>query len=551
VRTRLTTASGAALASLAYLGTAGSADTGLTITGLTITGVALAGVLLVLLLALFIRRALAARPGSARRKAGGRPTITELWLQAAGALVAADDSVRTSEQELGFAVATFGQHAAAPFSAAVDSAKAELAGAFELRQQLDDELQRTQSARRTALRAICAHCVEVSRLLDEQSESFDRLQDLQARTPAVFAEADAHAAQQSARLGRSRQILEHLATKYAPAAVAAVSSNPGQAAERLEFASDSLAGARRELAADQASQAAVFLRAAESAADQASDLLDAIEHLESELTQAASALPQALREIDADIAEAGELSPSRHGRDVGGRLFKAKAAVSTVRSQLAGGAFDALAALRMLEHADTALDRALAGTRNERDRRDRASAVLDQGMLLARSSVTAAEDFITARRGGVGARARTRLAAAHRHFQHALACAVANPESALTAAHRCDELGQEARTLAGHDVARFAGAHASPRHGRRRLGVGLRAAILGGILIGNPPGPAGRVSQRPASVSQGPASVSQGPASVGPDASVSGSAQPSFAPGSFGGVRTRGRNSVDGCFSEA
>ena len=55
---------------------------------------------------------------------------------------------------------------------------------------------------RSRLVAITAHCAEASRLLDEQSEAFDRLQDLEVRAPQLVAEVDAHVAQQSARVGR-------------------------------------------------------------------------------------------------------------------------------------------------------------------------------------------------------------------------------------------------------------------------------------------------------------------------------------------------------------
>ncbi len=92
-----------------------------------------------------------------------------------------------------------------------------------------------------------------------------------------------------------------------------MTSSPGQARERLEFARARLAAARESLAAESTGPAAVSLQAAESAADQAEALLNGIEHMEAELTQAASALPTALREIDTDIAEATAL-PDRTGR---------------------------------------------------------------------------------------------------------------------------------------------------------------------------------------------------------------------------------------------
>ena len=92
-------------------------------------------------------------------------------------------------------------------------------------------------------------------------------------------------------------------------------------------------------------------------------------------------------------------------------------------------------------------------------------------MLLARSSATAAEDFVSTRRGGVGAAARTRLAEAHRHYRLAIEAAQADPEGALSQAQRADTLARQARALAEQDVGQFhdskRGRNAGPRRIRR------------------------------------------------------------------------------------
>jgi uncharacterized membrane protein YgcG len=484
-----------------------------------------AGVLLLGLLLLIGRRmwrAGAAGPGAGGPPAG--PATAELEAAASRALVQTDDAMKTSEQELGFATARFGEHAAAPFSAALKSARAELASAFKLRQLLDDDIPETDSARRSMLTEISGHCAEANRLLDEQSEAFDQLQNLEARAPEVLAEVDHHVSQQDARAGRCEQILTQLAARYTPGAVAMVATSPGQARERLEFARGQADAARKALAEDSSGEAAVCLQAAESAADQAESLLTGIEHLEAELTQAFSALPTALREIDADIAEATALAAGTPD-DRAAAIARAQAAASAVRDEVAAGApFDALASLRELEQADTALDHALASARAERERRERARAVLDQAMLVARSSITAAEDFITTRRGGVGAPARTRLAEAQRHFQQAIAYGQGNPEGALAEAQHADALGQEARALAEQDVAQFSYEQQGPVVRAGGFGGGLGGAILGGILVDSLLGGGGR------------------------GGFGGGLGRGGFGPGSFGGIGTRGRHSIGGRF---
>jgi hypothetical protein len=506
VRTGVAAAVVAVLSVLAWAGpraVAGTRRSGATpaphLSGINQTAVILGAIVLAVALAIFMTRRLSRRSGG---RAGTRPDLgppppgpaaaelTARASQASQALVETDDAVRTSEQELGFATATFGEHAAAPFSAALQAARAELSAAFKLRQLLDDDVPGNEATRRSYLAGISAHCATANRLLDEQSEAFDGLQDLQARAPQVVAEVDAHVVQQSARVGRSRQVLDQLAAKYTPGAVVAVASNPDQAAERLEFAATSLASARQELADGQSGEAAVLLQAAESGADQATDLLNGVEHMEAELTQAASALPGGLREVDAEIAEATSLLADQPRDERATLVASAQEIAADVRAQQSAGPFDALAALRRVQQADAALDRALAGARAEQDRRERARAVLDQAMLVARSSATAAEDFITTRRGGVGITARTRLAAAQRHFQQAISSAQPDPEAALGEAQEADSLAQQARTLAEQDVAGFGG---------------LDGAMLGGILITSTPG--GRIG-----------------------------------PGSFGGIATRDRH---------
>ena len=464
-------------------------------------------------------RNLRRRDGRAANSPGGADT-TELEAQAARALVETDDAIKTSDQALGFAVARFGEHAAAPFSVALQSARSELAEAFKLRQQLDDQAPEPRPANRKSLTEICRHCAEANRLLDDQSAAFDRLQDLEARAPEELFEVSHHVTQQSTRLDTSQRILEKLAARYTPEAVAIVASNPRQADKRLEFARASIDDARQALASDETGQAAVLLQAAELAADQVESLLDGIEHLESELTQAASALRAALREIDVEIAEAAAALASQ-ADDRAAAVTAAQAAASAVRDRLQSRApFDTLPAVRDLAEADAALDHMLAGSRTERDRQDRATAVLDQLMLVARSAVTAAGDFITTRRGGVGATARTRLAEAHRHFREAIAFGQGDPEAAVGAALRADALAREARALAERDVAEFSYDEQDPLAGSRFGG-----AILGGILIDSRPDDERGL---------------EGGLLEGGSFGLGGKGTPA----SFGGVGTRGRHSL-------
>jgi hypothetical protein len=399
-----------------------------------------------------------ARP---RERAQSTPELDELDAQASRTLVETDNAVRTSEQELGFAVARFGEHAAAQFSLALSSAREELAAAFQLRQHLDDAAEPPR-ARQSMLAQIGAHCAEANRLLDEQAEDFDRMQNFQAHAPQLLPEVENHIKQQGARIDGAQYMLSQLSERYTPGAVTIVSASPAQASERLDAASAASAQARHEIAtpgsgdaASASAAAAGRLQDAELSADQAESLLDSIGHLEAELTRAASALPAALRAIDADVAESAEILAERQDDRRASAVARAQASAATVRGRMASGTpFDPLAALRELEQSGAGLDRTLADARPEPARQEHAREILDQAMLLARSSLTGTGDYIGTRRGGVGAPARTRLSEAQRHYLQGVAVAQADPETALAQVQDADALALEARSLAERDMQR-------------------------------------------------------------------------------------------------
>ncbi|NUP23202.1 MAG: hypothetical protein HOZ81_45535, partial [Streptomyces sp.] len=112
----------------------------------------------------YVRRTRRARtrttPGGVPASLAPPPPLAELDEQARVLLVAADDSVRTSREELGFVEARFGQNAVEPSVLAVRDAEAELASAFRLRQQYDDGVPEEAAARQHALAGIVGRCEE-------------------------------------------------------------------------------------------------------------------------------------------------------------------------------------------------------------------------------------------------------------------------------------------------------------------------------------------------------------------------------------------------------
>ncbi|MFG2339356.1 TPM domain-containing protein [Streptomyces yangpuensis] len=410
-----------------------------------------------------------------------RLPLPELDGRAKSLLVETDDAVRTSTEELGFAIAQFGEEAAAPFTAAVEYAKGELTHAFRLRQQLDDAYPEDDATRRRMLDEIVARCTEASRRLDAQAADFDRLRDLEKNAPQALAAVEERYLELTGRSTTAEATLTALTRRYADSASAPVASNPEQAKDRLLFAATNLGLAHAAVDAGENGTAAVHVRSAEGAVDQAATLMDAVERRAQELAEAAGKLPGALTETETDLADArGLLTGTAEGTstaDLRGRIGRAEAVLADVRREEAAGRYDPIDALRRVEEADAALDEALAGARERESGRQRAAALLDRAMLAARSAIGAATDYITTTRGAVGSQARTRLAEAGRHLERAGALAAGDPSEALAEAQQADALARQAQQLAEQDV----GGYRDPYAGR---GGGQGGAVLGGIILG-------------------------------------------------------------------
>ncbi|TFB48731.1 TPM domain-containing protein [Cryobacterium tagatosivorans] len=458
--------------------------------------VVLAAVVLVLVLA---RRRRAVPAGRAAPGAPRAVTTAQLKQRASSELVQTDDAIRTSEQELGFAIAQYGAEATGAFQAALASAKAQLSQAFTLQQRLDDAEPDSEEARRAWYGEIIALCDKANAALDDQAADFDELRKLEERAPDAAASAGRQIAGADARIDQAEASLAALRERYTDDAIATVADNPRQADERVTFATNALTEANARLAAGEPSAAAVGIRAAEESVDQAVLLLDAVDRLGADLASAAQSVNGVLRELDTDIVQARAL-PAGTGAaaDLPGVIASTEQTVAEVKGHLAAGKINPIELVQRLETANERMDAVLAGVRDAQAQAQRAEAALSQTLLAARSQVSAAEDFITARRGAVGAEARTRLAEAGRLLVHAESSRAADPAGSLAAAQRANALAAEAISMARNDVEGFSGTGGmgdmfgggrSARGGGGRSarggGDGSLGAVLGGILIGS------------------------------------------------------------------
>lgn len=414
-------------------------------------------------------------------------TVEELRRKSGSLLIEADDAIKSSEQELGFAQAQYGDAAVGNFTKALQDAKGHMSESFKLQQQLDDHIPDTEEQQRTWLGEIIRRSEAALASLQEQKADFDSLRELEKNAPQALAAVSAGASAAEAKIASAERSLAELSAKYAESALVQVGDNINQAKERLAFVQNASVTAREKLDAGEGSLAAVAVRAAEESLHQTNVLIGAITKVAGNLDEARSGLESAVVDTSQDLAQARALIQSGAHPELAGPVAAVEAALAQVKAEIQGGKIDPIATLERVETAHQSLDGALSGIRDQQEQTRRAQASLQQSIMSAQAQISATSDYITARRGGVGTEARTRLAEAQRNLDYALSISRTDPVTALQYAQQAHALAAQAAQQAQSDVDHFGG-YANQGYGRGGMfggggGGGLGGAILGGILI--------------------------------------------------------------------
>ncbi len=408
-------------------------------------------------------------------------SIPALDALAKDALVEMDNAIRTSEEELNLAVGEFGADSTAPFTAAFEQARKTLAAAFTIRQRLDDDIPETPEQQRQMLVELVTTCARADRELNARVAEFDSMRDLLLDAPARLDTLTQSVVALTVRVPQADATLATLRSEFPASVLATIEHNPEMARERITFAEQNIAAGRDAVALPAGKQgpAVVAIRAAEGALDQARTLLDAIDRADTDIRHAIATLPDAMADVQHGIATAAGLAAQG-----GQKLADAKAAAEeALRNAQATKDTDPLGSFSKVIEADAKLDAVLAEAQEAKQQADRARARLAQDLTAAQSQVTAAADFISTRRGAVGAEARTRLSEAQRYLQAAQQLADSDPSQALQHAQAATQLASRALWSAQADVNRYHDDQRPPSGGTRGGGGNAAGAILGGILI--------------------------------------------------------------------
>ncbi len=465
-------------------------------TGRIVLLVVLAVIVIAVVVLLMVMRRRARRRRAAALAAARRVDPTDANALAAVAPQALDDlsrsmvvdvdnALRTSTNELALAIDEFGSERTQPFTDAVNNAKAALAQAFTVRQQLEDATPETPAQRRELLIQVITSAARADRELESQTEAFEQLRDLVINAPSQLDGLTQQYVELTGRIVPAEQRMAELHKEFDDAALSSVAGNVTGARERMAFADRNI-GTARELAgqAESGKQTGLVdaFHAAESALGQARSLLDAVDTAADDIRHAIATLPSTTADIQANINRANEQlkrtpkSRSPRVKELTAARDAAVTALDWSRSARGTGSADPLGAFAKLTRADADLTRRLAALAEEQSTAERLNRSYDQALFTAESRVRAVSEYIDTRRGSIGPEARTRLAEARRQLQAAHDKRTTNLLEATAYANGASTWAANAQSLANADVQ-------SAQRAYSRRGGNDTGALIGGIII--------------------------------------------------------------------
>jgi len=421
----------------------------------------------------------------------------DLEKRAGTALVAADERVRVTTDELVFAEAELGPDATKELRVALTSVRQHLGDAFRLHQLNHDEIPDTAEELRTRNGRIVQLCEWAEDVLDDRLSALADKIARARRAPEIIAGVRADAERLRARVPHARETVERLAARYAPEALAQVEANPAQADQLLGFAEHSAGVAERRRDAGQREQANLALEASTESVRRAATLLDAVETFEVEALRAESTLAAIVEDSRGDLVVALK---EPHSPAVEAAINELQGALAALPA--AGVNSDPFTQLDRLREANGGLDAAIAAARERAARPIPPFEHVRHAIDDADRQLAVARNVIAGHRGWIGADARTRLAESERiridldRFLGTSAAAATaihedHREQAMEMARRVAYLASEALRLAQRDIdssrPQDPGQWGGPGWGgggRRSGGSDVMGGILGGLVIG-------------------------------------------------------------------
>lgn len=409
----------------------------------------------------------------------------DLARRAKTALVAVDERIRTTTDELDFAEAELGEGATKDLREALSAVRTHLGEAFHLNQLNHDEIPDTPEELRTRNARIVQLCEWADELLDDRTTALANDIERVRRAPEILAQVRADIVTLGERLPHARSTLDRLALRYSASALRQVSEGADEAEQLLTFAAHSADVSARRRDAGRREEANLALETATEAVRRAAAIIDGVEDFEIEALRAESTLADVIADSRGDLVAARDAPQVPAVTAAAAALESALAALPPSREKA-----DPFTQLSQLREANSALDAAIAVARERAARPIPTLPHVRHALDDADRQIAVARNVIAGHRGWIGADARTRLAEAERSRIDAepLVADEDTREDAMALARRAGALASEALQLAQRDIDSSRPQDpgwGGPQGGRRGGMSDGMGGILGGLLIGS------------------------------------------------------------------
>ena len=426
--------------------------------------------------------------GKRNRQADERQSAedADLAKRAQAALVATDERIRSTADEVSFAQAELGDEPTRDVRQGIEAVRTHMGEAFRLHQLNHDDIPDTPEELRTRNARIVQLCEWADDVLDERTDALKEQIERVRRAPQIIDGVRRDAELLRERIPHAKAVVDRLTERYSAAAMQRVSSNPDEAEQLLEFAARSAGVAERRRDDGRTPESLAALETSTESVRRAKTILDGVEDSEIEAMRAQSTLADVVADSRGDIA-AARREPQTSG------VTSAVAVLERALSDLPGpGAptdpFDDLAKLR---EANAALDEAVAKARDRAANPVPSITHVRHEIDAADRALSIARSLISGHRGHIGADARTRLAEAER-LRVDVEPLVPNEDTRRESqgmARRISQLANEAMQLAQRDIDddRHRSGYDDWGMGGRGGGMGgggILGPAVGGLLLG-------------------------------------------------------------------
>lgn len=388
------------------------------------------------------------RPGS-RVPQSDSPQVQRQQIDSAQQqLLASDEALRASVDEVEFAKAQLGYAQADRLDGAVRAAQQGISDCFLKLPQMQEAPSLAEQA--AIARQILATISSVMPPVYQAQEELKAARDRQTNAESRLDDLRGRLQEAAMRAQNSQRTLEDLKLRFSPAQLQSLESQPKQAMAFIQAAQNNCEEARTQMDSNRGAAVEALDRAT-AQLQSALAAIGSVDGAEEAISQSNRVLGNAIASITSDLDDVNRLAADQSA--FAPLVAEARAAIQAGQAAR-GGQGDPLAALQKLRDAEDALDHALDPLRTANDQSVRAQTMAGERIAAAEAMVNQAQTSLQANRHSGSLDARSAVSNAQAQLNLAKTLQPSDPTAAINAANSALGAAQQALNSLRESAAR-------------------------------------------------------------------------------------------------